>query len=149
MKAINSSGAQAAAINMEQNHIVVKATTQSDTGIVYFSSEAKWEAWLEKNHSLQSNIWIKIAKKKSGIPTVTYFEALDVALCYGWIDSTRRALDEDYFMQYFCPRRAKSNWSVVNKNKVAMLIESGRMRESGFKVIREAQQDGRWDANDK
>lgn len=94
-------------------------------------------------------VWIKIAKLKSGIPSVTYAEALDVALCYGWIDSTRRSVDDNYFMQRFSARRGKSNWSAVNKVHVERLAKAGRIQSGGYKVIDEAKADGRWVLNNK
>ena len=89
---------------------------------------------------------MKLAKKATGIPSVTYAEALDVALCYGWIDGQRNSFDENYFIQKFTPRRPKSIWSKINTEKVERLIESGEMKPSGLKAIEAAKQDGRWDA---
>eukprot|EP01032_Pedospumella_encystans_P011982 gene11982-13896_t len=111
---------------------------------IHFRDSAEFETWLSSNHETEAAIWIKMAKKSSGIPSVTYKEALLVALCYGWIDGVKKSLDETYFLQRFTPRRSKSNWSLVNKNFAAELIASGRMQEGGLKAINEAKEDGRW-----
>ena len=97
-----------------------------------FESDAHWEAWLEEHHATSDGVWVKIAKKASGIPTVAYPEVLDTALCFGWIDGQRKALDDRYFLQRFTPRRARSRWSQVNRNKVAALTKAGRMRPAGL-----------------
>jgi uncharacterized protein YdeI (YjbR/CyaY-like superfamily) len=91
-------------------------------------------------------VWVRFAKKGSGIPSVTYAEALDAALCYGWIDGQSRSVDETWYLQKFTPRRARSIWSKRNREKVAALIESGRMRPAGLAEIDRAKADGRWDA---
>jgi uncharacterized protein YdeI (YjbR/CyaY-like superfamily) len=111
-----------------------------------FESQQQWEAWLEANHALQQGVWLKFAKKDSGIPSVTYPEALDTALCYGWIDGLRKALDAQYYVQKFTPRRARSQWSRVNQDKVAALTAAGRMRPAGLRQVELAQADGRWAA---
>ncbi|RYG48441.1 bacteriocin-protection protein [bacterium] len=111
-----------------------------------FASAAAWEAWLAENHASTQAIWLQIAKKGSGIETVTYDEALDIALCYGWIDGQRRTHCEKYFIQRFTPRRPRGLWSKRNVAKVAELIEAGRMRPSGLAEIEAAQRDGRWAA---
>lgn len=121
--------------------------TKQDLPILPFASQKEWESWLEKHHaSSHGGLWLKIAKKDSGIPTVTYVEALDVALCYGWIDGQKGAYDETYFVQKFTPRRPKSRWSKINTEKVKALIESGRMRPAGMAEVEKAQADGRWEA---
>jgi uncharacterized protein YdeI (YjbR/CyaY-like superfamily) len=114
--------------------------------ILLFESEQVWEQWLEANHTDDGGIWLKMAKKGSGITSVTYDEALQVALCYGWIDGQRKKFDDACFIQKFTPRRAKSPWSQRNVGFVEKLIEQGRMREPGLKEIERAKQDGRWDA---
>jgi uncharacterized protein YdeI (YjbR/CyaY-like superfamily) len=90
-------------------------------------------------------VWLKIAKKSSGIDTVSHPEALEVALCYGWIDGQRNKLDGDYFLQRFTPRRPRSKWSKINRAKITVLIEQGRMRPAGLREVQRAQSDGRWD----
>src|SRR5579884_3674069 len=117
-----------------------------DLPIVPFSSREAWEEWLAANHASSAGLWMKIAKKGSGIPTVTYDEAVDVALCYGWIDGQKGAFDTSYFLQRFTPRRPRSKWSEVNREKAQALIEQGRMRPAGLQEIERAKADGRWDA---
>jgi len=111
-----------------------------------FESADSWEAWLATNHADSPGVWLQIAKKASGIPTVTYAEALDVALCYGWIDGQKGAYDDAYFLQRFTPRRPRSKWSKINVEKVAQLVESGRMRPAGAAQADAAKADGRWAA---
>ena len=111
-----------------------------------FESDAHWEAWLQEHHATSDGVWVKIAKKGSGIPTVAYPEVLDTALCFGWIDGQRKALDDRYFLQRFTPRRARSRWSQINRDKVAALTKAGRMRPAGLAEVERAKADGRWDA---
>ena len=111
-----------------------------------FESDAHWEAWLQEHHATSDGVWVKIAKKASGIPTVAYPEVLDTALCFGWIDGQRKALDDSYFLQRFTPRRARSRWSQINRDKVAALTKAGRMRPAGLAEVERAKADGRWDA---
>jgi uncharacterized protein YdeI (YjbR/CyaY-like superfamily) len=120
----------------------------ADDGLatVFFASAADWEQWLESNHGVADGVWIKMAKKDSGIESVRYPEVLDGALCFGWIDGRREALDERYFLQRFTPRRARSRWSRINRDKVERLLIDGRMREAGLSEVKRAQADGRWDA---
>lgn len=105
-----------------------------------------WESWLAANHANSSGVWLKIAKKHSGRSTVTIGEALDVALCYGWIDSIRRSYDDDYYLQRYGPRRPRSLWSKVNVGRVEALIAAGRMRPAGLAQVEAAKADGRWAA---
>jgi uncharacterized protein YdeI (YjbR/CyaY-like superfamily) len=113
--------------------------------ILAFASTAEWEWWLEQHHA-SDGVWIKMAKKASGIASVSHSEALDVALCFGWIDSRREGLDERYFLQRFTPRRARSPWSRINREKVERLTAEGRMQPSGLAEVERAKADGRWDA---
>ncbi len=101
---------------------------------------------MDEHHASSDGIWIKVAKKSSGVPSVHTPEALDVALCYGWIDGQRNSLDDTYFLQKYTPRRARSKWSKVNVGKVEALIAAGEMRPAGFAEIERAKGDGRWDA---
>jgi len=117
-----------------------------DLPIKVFASQETWERWLDRNHAKAEGVWLKFAKKASRKRTVTYPDALDVALCYGWIDGQTRGLDEDYHLQRFTPRRARSKWSKINREKVTRLIEQGRMRPAGLAEIERAKVDGRWDA---
>lgn len=121
-------------------------TKSLDLPTLPFESKKKFVDWLAKNHDKSAGLWLKIAKKATGISTVTYAEALDVALCYGWIDGQKGSFDEQYFLQKFTPRRPKSIWSKINVEKVAGLIASGEMKPSGLKAVEAAKQDGRWDA---
>lgn len=114
--------------------------------ILPFESKNKFADWLAKNHDKSAGLWLKIAKKAAGISTVTYAEALDVALCYGWIDGQKGSFDEQYFLQKFTPRRPKSIWSKINVEKVERLIASGEMKPAGLRAIEAAKQDGRWAA---
>src|SRR6266511_2329489 len=111
-----------------------------------FESKKKWADWLAKQHDKSAGVWLKLAKKGSEIPSVTYDEALDVALCYGWIDGQKKGFDDKYWLQKFTPRGAKSIWSKINIGKVEKLIRSGGMKPAGLNAIEAAKQDGRWDA---
>jgi uncharacterized protein YdeI (YjbR/CyaY-like superfamily) len=115
-----------------------------DLPILPFPSQRAWEEWLEANHAQSRGVWLKIAKKASGIETVTHAEALDVALCFGWIDGQRGRLDDEWFLQRFTPRRPRSRWSQINRDKVERLIADGRMRPAGQSEIDRAKHDGRW-----
>jgi uncharacterized protein YdeI (YjbR/CyaY-like superfamily) len=117
-----------------------------DLPIVPFASRGAWEEWLEERHASSDGVWLKIARKGSGIESVTFAEALDAALCYGWIDSQRAGFDGRFFLQRFTPRKPRSKWSQVNREKVAGLIEEGRMKPAGFREVERAKADGRWDA---
>ena len=111
-----------------------------------FASKKKWADWLANEHGKSTGVWLKLAKKDSGIASVTYEEALDVALCYGWIDGQKKGFDEKYWLQKFTPRGSKSIWSKINTEKVEKLIASGEMKPAGLKAIEAAKQDGRWEA---
>jgi uncharacterized protein YdeI (YjbR/CyaY-like superfamily) len=114
--------------------------------IVQFADTAAWNKWLEEHHAASPGVWLKIAKKASGIATVNHAEALEEALCYGWIDGQRAPHDESFFLQRFTPRRPRSKWSQVNRDKVIKLIAEGRMKPAGLAQIEAAKQDGRWEA---
>jgi uncharacterized protein YdeI (YjbR/CyaY-like superfamily) len=114
--------------------------------IVLFAGPADLEAWLEQEQAGSAGIWLKIAKKGSGVESVSYAEALEVALCFGWIDSQKRGFDEKHFLQRFTPRRPRGRWSRINREKAEGLIESGRMRPAGLAEVEAAQADGRWEA---
>lgn len=111
-----------------------------------FRTQQDFESWLEKNQDKTEGVWIRFAKKSSGIKSITHPEALDTALCFGWIDALRRPESDTTYLQRFVPRRAKSLWSQINRAKALSLVESGRMRPSGHAEIERARQDGRWDA---
>lgn len=117
-----------------------------DRLILPFASAGQFEKWLGEHHAdTPDGLWLKIAKRESGIPTVTYAEALDIALCFGWIDGQKDSLDEAWWLQRFTPRRARSRWSKVNTQKAAALIEQGRMRPPGLAEVDKAKADGRWE----
>jgi uncharacterized protein YdeI (YjbR/CyaY-like superfamily) len=113
---------------------------------ISFASAAEWEEWLEDNHAESEGVWIKMAKKGTGIESVRHPEAVESALCFGWIDGRREALDERYFLQRFTPRRSRSKWSRINREKAEQLIADGRMRAAGLAEVERAKADGRWDA---
>jgi len=117
-----------------------------DLSILPFANRKKWADWLAKQHDKSPGVWMKLAKRDSGIASVTYEEALDVALCYGWIDGQKKGFDEKYWLQKFTPRGPKSIWSKINTEKVERLIKSGEMQPAGLKAIEAAKKDGRWDA---
>jgi uncharacterized protein YdeI (YjbR/CyaY-like superfamily) len=111
-----------------------------------FRSRAAWAKWLERHHGDEAGVWLKFAKKGTGVTTVTYAEALEVALCYGWIDAHVRRLDETYYLQRFVPRRARSKWSKINRDAATRLIEAGAMQPPGLAEVERAKADGRWEA---
>ena len=111
-----------------------------------FASREAWEAFLEEQDATSEGLWLKIAKKGSGIESVTYDQAVEVALCYGWIDGQVRKYNEDYYLQRFTPRRSRSKWSKVNRKKVTELMERGEMKAAGLREVERAKADGRWDA---
>ncbi|WP_344532458.1 YdeI/OmpD-associated family protein [Streptomyces albiaxialis] len=111
-----------------------------------FASRAEWEAWLEERHGEADGVWIKLAKKGTGVTSVSYAEAVEVALCFGWIDGQSRRLDETYWLQKFTPRRSRSKWSQINRERATELIERGLMRPAGLREIERAKADGRWEA---
>jgi len=117
-----------------------------DDPVLELRSQDAWAAWLEENHAAVDGVWLKFAKKGSGIETVVYAEALDVALCYGWIDGQVKRFDEAFYLQRFTPRRARSKWSKINRAKAEDLIARGLMRPAGLAEVERAKADGRWDA---
>ena len=114
--------------------------------VYLFAGPAELEGWLEENHDTTDGAWLKIAKKGAPEPSVTYAEALEVALCFGWIDSQKRGLDETHFLQRFTPRRPRGRWSKINREKAEALIAAGQMRPAGLAEVEAAKADGRWEA---
>jgi uncharacterized protein YdeI (YjbR/CyaY-like superfamily) len=114
--------------------------------ILAFATVEEWEAWLDAEHGSSDGVWLKFAKKGSGIETVVYAEALDVALCYGWIDSQVSRYDERHYLQKFTPRRPRSRWSQLNREKIEALARQGRVRPAGLEQVELAKADGRWEA---
>ena len=119
--------------------------TKQGLPIIPFASQEDWERWLAEHHQTSKGLWLKIAKKDTGIGTVTYAEALDGALCYGWIDGQKGALDGQFWLQKFTPRGPRSKWSKINREKALALIEAGRVKPAGLAAIEQARSDGRWE----
>lgn len=117
-----------------------------DLPIQLFADRAEMESWLEENHASSDGIWLQIAKKAASTPTVTYDEAVELGLCFGWIDSQVRRFDEEHYIQRFTPRRPRGRWSKINRQKAEALIRAGKMRPSGLAEVEAARADGRWEA---
>jgi uncharacterized protein YdeI (YjbR/CyaY-like superfamily) len=118
----------------------------SEAAVIAFRDAAAFEAWLDTHVDLRAGVWLKIAKKGSGLPSLTDGEAVDLGLCYGWISGQRRALDEVHYLQKYVPRRPRSRWSRVNVARVEELVAAGRMRPAGLAEVEAAKADGRWAA---
>ncbi|HSL31903.1 MAG TPA: YdeI/OmpD-associated family protein [Anaerolineales bacterium] len=117
-----------------------------DYPVLPFTDKQAWAKWLDEEHDRAAGIWLKFAKKNSGIPSLTYEDAVEVALCYGWIDGQMKGFDAKYWLQKFTPRRAKSIWSKINTERAERLIARGEMRPAGLREVEAAKQDGRWQA---
>jgi uncharacterized protein YdeI (YjbR/CyaY-like superfamily) len=115
------------------------------TPSVFFASAKAWEKWLAAHHARSPGVWLKLAKAGAGVTSASYPEALEVALCYGWIDGQKAALDDRFWLQRFTPRQPRSKWSKVNRGKATALIANGRMKAAGLREIERARKDGRWD----
>lgn len=111
-----------------------------------FKDDTAWEAWLARQHATSTGLWLRIAKAESGVESVSYAEALETALCYGWIDGQKKAFDDATWLQKFTPRGKRSAWSKINRQKVERLIESGRMQQAGREAVERAKANGQWDA---
>jgi uncharacterized protein YdeI (YjbR/CyaY-like superfamily) len=122
----------------------MKATT--DLPVLLCASATEWQNWLAEQHAAAAGVWLQIAKQGSGARSVSYDEALTLALCYGWIDGQKRAQDAAYWRQKFTPRGPRSIWSVVNREKATQLIATGQMQPAGLRAVEQAQADGRWQA---
>ncbi len=120
-------------------------STENEIPTLLFPEQKDWADWLRQNHAKSSGVWLKLAKKASGRQSVSYAEALEVALCYGWIDGQKQSDNESFWLQKFTPRGAKSIWSKINKAKAGELIKSGRMKPAGLNAVERAKQDGRWE----
>jgi uncharacterized protein YdeI (YjbR/CyaY-like superfamily) len=120
--------------------------TPASDPVVSFPSRAAWDAWLARNHATSPGVRLKLARKRSGVETVTHADALEVALCYGWIDSQAGKLDDDHWVLRFTPRTRTSRWSRVNRDKAMELIARGEMKPAGLEEVARAEADGRWDA---
>ena len=117
-----------------------------DREILAFTDQAAWAAWLADHHETSPGVWLKLAKAGSGIASVTYPEALDVALCHGWIDGQKDKLDDQFWLQRFTRRGPRSKWSKINRTKATELIDAGRMAPAGLREVERAKADGRWEA---
>lgn len=118
--------------------------TGKELPILSFKTQSEFSEWLEKHHAISDGIWIQLFKKHSGVESITYAQAVEESLCYGWIDSLAKKYDEKSYIQKFTPRRTKSMWSKINIGHIERLIKEGRMKESGLKEVERAKTDGRW-----
>jgi uncharacterized protein YdeI (YjbR/CyaY-like superfamily) len=118
---------------------------KTDQPVLFFATSAALEAWIDEHGEESNGIWLKFAKKDSGIESVVYAEAVEIALSYGWIDGQAKRLDEQHYLQRFTPRRSRSKWSKINREKAERLIAEGRMRPAGLREVERAKEDGRWD----
>lgn len=116
------------------------------TDAVFFEDATAFEAWLVDNASTATHVWIRMAKKGTGVPSLDWTAAVDVALCFGWIDGIARRVDDDWYVQRFTPRRARSVWSKINRERIERLAAAGRLRPAGLAEVERAKADGRWDA---
>jgi len=120
-------------------------STASELPIIPFESQEAWRQWLDANHASPTGIWLQFAKKDSGIASVSYVEAVQVALCYGWIDGQAKSYDAEHWLQRFTPRRPKSIWSKVNRDRAMALMAEGKMQAAGLREVERAKADGRWE----
>lgn len=120
--------------------------SKQDLPIMAFTTQQEWEAWLAAYHATSSGLWLKIAKKNAGVDSVSYADALDSALCYGWIDGQKATYDEQFWLQRFTPRGRKSKWSRLNRDRAMELERQGRLKSAGRAQVDQARHDGRWDA---
>ena len=123
-----------------------KTTPRAELPTLGFANPAAWRAWLAAHHAAAPGLWMQIGKKGAGAPSITYDEALEVALCYGWIDGQKKGLDETAWLQKFTPRGPRSLWSQINRDKAEALIASGQMQPAGLAAVEAAKADGRWEA---
>jgi uncharacterized protein YdeI (YjbR/CyaY-like superfamily) len=117
-----------------------------DYPVLHFEDQQGWRAWLHEHHAEASGVWLRLAKKATGVSSVQYAEALEAALCYGWIDGQKQADDDPFWRQKFTPRSARSGWSKINREKAEALIENGLMQPAGLSEVERARADGRWQA---
>lgn len=121
-------------------------SSSGDVPILEFRQQKTWARWLAKHHAISSGIWVRLARTASRVPSVSYGEALETALCYGWIDGQKRGESPTTWLQKFVPRRKRSIWSKINRERAQALIRSGRMKPAGLKEVARAKHDGRWNA---
>ena len=137
---------RAAAKETPARNSAVKAAPAGELPVMPFDSPRAWDTWLAENHASSRGVWLKLAKKGSGVASVTYPEALEVALAWGWIDGQKGSFDDAWGLQKFTPRGSKSIWSKVNREKAQALINAGKMKPSGLAAVEAAKKDGRWEA---
>jgi len=125
---------------------VTKVVAPDGESVLLFAKQGDWAKWLAKNHDTSSGIWLRLAKKASGVRSMSYGEAVEAALCYGWIDGQKKSDDEHHWLQKFTPRSARSIWSKINREKALKLIDAGQMKSAGLKEVERAKADGRWAA---
>lgn len=130
---------------MSKRPVAKKKVSPKELLVVSFAETEEWSAWLASRHHSSAGIWLKIAKKVSGHPSITYAQALEVALAWGWIDGQKGKLDQAWWLQKFTPRGARSMWSKINREKATALIAAGKMMPSGLAEVERAKKDGRWD----
>ena len=118
---------------------------KAEQPVLFFATPVELEAWIDEHGEESDGIWLKFAKKDSGIESVVYAEAVEIALSHGWIDGQAKRLDDDHYLQRFTPRRSRSKWSRINREKAERLIAEGRMRAGGLREIERAKEDGRWE----
>ncbi len=123
-----------------------KSQNKPNAPMELFERQRDWATWLKNNYNKSSGVWLQLARKDAGVQSVAYTEAIEVALCFGWIDGQKKAHSEKYWLQKFTPRSAKSTWSKINKAKALALIKAGKMKPPGLKEIERAKDDGRWNA---
>lgn len=124
----------------------MKPVSSSELPVILFEQPQDWADWLDQHHETSAGVWLRLAKKASGQQSISYDEAVEVALCYGWIDSQSKRHDDQWWLQRFTPRGPKSIWSKVNREKVERLIAGGHMKPAGLRAVEAAKQDGRWAA---
>jgi uncharacterized protein YdeI (YjbR/CyaY-like superfamily) len=118
---------------------------KTEQPVLFFATGADLEAWMDKHGEESDGIWLKFAKKDSGIESVVYAQAIEIALSYGWIDGQAKRLDDHHYLQRFTPRRSRSKWSKINREKAERMIAEGRMHPAGLREVERAKEDGRWD----
>lgn len=124
----------------------IKSKEQPAASVRLFRNQEAWAAWLEKNHRKSDGLWLRLAKKDSGLRSVSYAQALQIALCYGWIDGQKKGESEQAWLQRFLPRSVKSIWSKINRDKALVLIADGRMKAAGLEAVDVARKNGRWES---
>ena len=117
---------------------------KAEQPVLFFATQAELDAWMDEHAEESDGIWLKFAKKASGIKSVVYAEAVEIALCHGWIDGQVKRLDDHHYLQRFTPRRVRSKWSKINREKAEKLVTEGRMRPRGLREVDRAKEDGRW-----